>query len=649
MQDPSPSPPVACAGSSTASAAESSTDSSGVPRVRTFVVLLRFFVVAWLLNLLLLSRCVAATVHRSPDALLFLIAAGVEFGLIYLLPALLPTLLIACWSRSIAFGWAVVMTFAVHFALLVDGIVFAIFRRHLDGFVWNLIWTPGGLASMDTSTSTVVTAVAAAVVLLAISCLVLHTAIHRERPWRFLVSSRPKRAWLWFSAAFVLIAGGEHLTFGIADFTSYRPISTAHDALPFYLRVRFRSLAEACGYERRVEDVPQLRGSEGSVEYPLAPLTLDPARRKLNVVWLVSESLRADALDEEVMPATWKFAHQAQWFRHHYSAGNGTRMGVFGMFYGLYGSYWFSFLSELRSPVVIDRVIDDGYRMFVATSAKFSFPEFDKTIWSRVPRSELLEGNGDEPGWQRDRQLVDQLLQHIDATPAGQPFFTFLFFESPHAQYRFPDSAVVRRPYNEELNYVLAADATPEQIGLVKNRYLNAVHHLDQQLERVITHLTERGLLDSTIVLITGDHGEEFWEKGRYGHHSDFSEEQTRVPMVLWIPGQPAREVDDLTSHLDLAPTILAQLGVTNPPADYSLGHDLLDGTKRDHVVIADWDHLCVRDAHYKGIFAINQKGFLGFEVTTIDDAPVTDEDAYLKQAHGLLAQIMKGQGRFLR
>ena len=184
---------------------------------------------------------------------------------------------------------------------------------------------------------------------------------------------------------------------------------------------------------------------------------------------------------------------------------------------------------------------------------------------------------------------------------------------------------------------------------LVHARYLNAVHHLDSQLGRIFAYLTEHALLDSTIVLATGDHGEEFMEKGRYGHHSAFSEEQIRTPLVIHVPGGSPRVVTTVSSHLDLPVTVLRQFGVTNPAGDYALGVDLADPPPRDFVVVADWDHLCVRDAEWKGIFPVAQRGFLGFEVTSRDDAPSDDASGYRAAHAATLLEVMKGQSRFRR
>ena len=82
-----------------------------------------------------------------------------------------------------------------------------------------------------------------------------------------------------------------------------------------------------------------------------------------------------------------------------------------------------------------------------------------------------------------------------------------MFFESPHARYYFPPESVIRTPYPEDINYFsLSREQLASQIGLIKNRYINSVHHLDSQFGRIFDYLKKNELLDSTIVLMLGDH-----------------------------------------------------------------------------------------------------------------------------------------------
>ncbi len=629
--------------------------------MRSRPVLLRFFALSWLVMLGVTSRNLLEARGTSGLAAAWLLAVWLTYGAIYLLPAIaaawLARLLLGTrpWRAAGAarerfvLGAALVVTTATLSVLHVDAIVHRIFGFHLNGFVWNLMTTPGGLASMDAGGTSWAGLARTIALLLGLESACLVAALKLGRPWEALRPARPGRAVGWALAAFVALSGLERLAFAISDFAGYKPILRAFGVMPFYLRTRAPGLARRLGFEPLSNRGLEVTTEGRSLDYPKAPLALAPDRKRWNVVWLVAESLRADALDPEVMPATDAFARRALSFRRHYSGGNGTRTGVFSMFYGVHAALWFPFLAARRGPVVMDHFVDDGYATLVQTSAKFTSPEFDLTVFARVPPEDRFEGDDSRPGWQRDRELVGRMVDWIERRDPKRPFFTFMFFESPHAQYHFPDDSTIRRPYLEGEEFDYTALDPARDAPLLKNRYLNAVHHLDSQFARIFEALERGGLLDSTIVVVTGDHGEEFMEKGRWGHHSDFSEEQIRVPLVLSIPGAAPRVVDVPTSHVDLPPTILARLGVTNPPADYCLGLDLLGEARHDAVVIADWDHLCVRDPAWKGIFPVNQPGFTGCVVTTADDAPVEDEARYMREHKDLLADVLRGLSRFAR
>jgi membrane-anchored protein YejM (alkaline phosphatase superfamily) len=76
------------------------------------------------------------------------------------------------------------------------------------------------------------------------------------------------------------------------------------------------------------------------------------------------------------------------------------------------------------------------------------------------------------------------MLGFIDKRDPARPFMTYMFFESTHANYDFPPESAIAKPYLEDLNY-LTADFKG-QTALIKNRYINAAHHVDQQIGRII-------------------------------------------------------------------------------------------------------------------------------------------------------------------
>ena len=237
------------------------------------------------------------------------------------------------------------------------------------------------------------------------------------------------------------------------------------------------------------------------------------------------------------------------------------------------------------------------------------------------------------------------MLEWIDKRDPERPFMTFLFFESAHAQYHFPPETVIRKDYLEDFNY--ATVDLQKDIGKIWNRYLNSCRHLDTQYERVLKYLKDKGLLDSTIVLVTGDHGEEFMEKGHWGHNNQFHEEQVRTPLILHVPGKGAQKIERMTSQLDIPATLMTLLGVTNPPRDYTLGYDLFGSETRKYTVFSGWDDIGYMDEKYKATFPLKGAGFAQKKVTTRDDGPVADKSAFFAERKTELLEIMNDMTRF--
>ncbi len=97
------------------------------------------------------------------------------------------------------------------------------------------------------------------------------------------------------------------------------------------------------------------------------------------------------------------------------------------------------------------------------------------------------------------------------------------------------------------------------------NYYLNCILHTDQVLEGILDELKILDLADSTIVVLTSDHGELGGAHGTHGKGATAYSEQNHVPLIIAHPGYPqthGQRSDALSSHLDLAPTLLRWTGV---------------------------------------------------------------------------------------
>ena len=614
-----------------------------------------YFFASYLIMLVITSGYLRHISWEGNRTTFYVIAVYLSYSFIYLLPTLLFSKIlhrILYWLKrdtSQSTAW-IVLTFAclgtglTNIIIYGDYTVYNLYNFHLNGFVWNLIMAPGGIESLGGSSSTTMVIGVLFVLILALQFLLL---------WllkRFLLTRlqtpplRFRRIYLYLILLMLALSLGERVTYGVSKLQSYTPVLSAGNTFPFYLPMSFQRLAKKLGY--KVQQNSKLRVSKGSkLHYPLEPLQIEKPEKLPNIILLVSESWRWDMLDPEISPAAWNFAQQAHQFTHNYSAGNGTRMGVFGLFYGLYAPYWFPILDAQQSPVLMDTIQKLDYQISMYTSAKFTYPEFDRTVLTNLPASSLHEYGKRGLGWERDQKNVGDLLNFIQQRDPLRPFFTFMFFESPHARYYFPAKGVIRKDYLEDFNY--ATMSLDKDMTLIKNRYINSCHYLDSQFKRIFDYLEKENLLNDTIVILTGDHGEEFMEKGRWGHNSEFHEEQTRTPLVVWIPGTGSSISNRITSHLDVAPTLLPLLGVTNPPSDYSLGYNLMGNHRRHYTVIGDWSRVAYVGDDFKLVLPFERAGFIQPTVTTMDDEEIKDTRSFMAQHNDVFIKLMQELNRF--
>jgi membrane-anchored protein YejM (alkaline phosphatase superfamily) len=573
--------------------------------------------------------------------------------------AALASLLERNGARSRTFARTAIVAFAavattVAAILFVDVKIHDLYGFHINGFVLNLLATPGGIASLEASRATWWTLFAGIAATFAAIGGVLAILARRERrramvPNALTVSASMRRATSKTTRriviAIVAIIVADKSLYGYADLTGHGETLRASGLFPFYQPLTFRSLAKRLGVTPATAPIDSLE-QRGQLLYPRVPIAIGSLpHAPPNVLWLAVESLRADALTATTMPRLWAFAADNLRFARHFSGGNRTRIGMFTMFYSLHGPYWSHVLDVRRSPVFVDVLKRLDYDIDVYTSAKFSYPEFDQTIFVDVPPERRHEYSEDEIFWHRDVHNVDAIIASLEQRDATKPFMRFLFFESTHAPYQFPDEDAIATPYGDVMNYALM---NPERdIELIRNRYVNSAHFVDSQIGRLIDHLASDGLLANTIVVVTGDHGEELLEHGRWGHGSAFVDEQIHVPLVMRIPGEGPRVIDAETSHLDIVPSLLPVLGVTNPPADYALGVDVVRSTPaRKRIIASEWSGFAYIDADV--VATIPLSGGFDADVRRRSDETPQPALAFFESHRSDLKEVMGELNAFL-
>lgn len=576
------------------------------------------------------------------------LAATTGYAALYVLLAMLPCMLLALLMPQRLKSRAPVLSIVAAsggslmlLAVYADYRLYALYQYHVNGFVLNLLTTPGGIAALGATRSTELTAMLQIAAILALNLGALGLL------WRARGRGPQLPAKRTALALFVLLGVliGEEGVYAWSVYTGQETLLAASAVIPFHLHSSATTLFSRLGVERQARQ--NLRIAHGTVVYPQAPVKAAKLRAD-NVVVLVAESFRWDLLTPQITPNLWKFAQRATRYEHHYSGGNRTRMGLFSLFYGLYAPYWYSFEAQRVAPVLMNVLRRQHYQIRAHTSQSFDYPELRHTVFAGVPETDLEEIKDGEP-WRRDVRNIDDLDAWIDRRDPKRPFFSFMFFESTHAPYSFPEDHALRSDYLRDMNYI-DLDLR-NNIGAIHNRYVNAAHHVDQQVGRLIAHLEKAGLMDQTVLLFTGDHGEEFMEKGHWGHgHGNtFPEEQVRVPLILWRPGVAPAVVAHRTSHLQVAPTLLAWLGVTQSPHTYSSA-ETLDHTP-PYLVFGGYDYAGIDDGHHKIVFPFTGSDYFHYSVYDEDDHPVARNrrDAIVAADAALLDAVARESRRFVQ
>lgn len=612
--------------------------------------------------LCLLELCMTGWFARfGPDVktvqgFFFLTCSAIAYSVFYMLPALI-LLLPSLWCKSalVAMAWVCLSAFAGGTTLVITVIDAGILYRygyHINGLVINLLCTRGGFRSMGLDSATLAPAFALVAIIYAVCFAIGYACFHWKKMDVVCGKICRPAVMATLGGIWAVAFGYSLLCTGHADFFADTEILAQQDALPYIVTVRMRKFLRRLGFKepdrKKIPAFADANSEKASLKYPRQDIVRNPNRKKYNIIWLVAESLRADFLKEDIMPRTWKYAQTAARFDNHYSGGHGTRPAMFSMFYGLYGLNWDVFMNQRRGPVFIDWLLEDDYQFLCQTSADFTYPEFDKTIFAALHQNVLVEVEAKTP-WQKDEKLIDDLISFVKNRDKSRPFFTFGFFESTHAPYTFPESAVIREDYMKKINYATVSEKDAQQLY---NRDCNAAHYLDTLFAKVTAMLDDDPeLRDNTIVVFTGDHGEEFFEKGRLGHNSTFSEEQIRIPLILKLPGKTPSVCEKMTHHTDIVPTLAPYLGVETPAADYCLGHDLMDDYNRQFFLVCGWKIAVLINHDYKFMLPMSMRSaFKSNSLQHRDDSPCTEEedDSFISRFASQLAEVQEELHRFI-
>jgi arylsulfatase A-like enzyme len=310
-----------------------------------------------------------------------------------------------------------------------------------------------------------------------------------------------------------------------------------------------------------------------------------------SVVLVTLDTLRADHVgaygSRARTPSLDRLAAEGAVFEHAVAPMPMTLPSHFSIFTGRYPREHGVLSNALALPesetVLTERLRDAGYAtgafvgvslLDAASGAAQGFERFDAPVGTRQRPAE---------------EVVPRALEWLAGQSAERPFFLWVHLFDAHLPYAPPE------PFRRDLDPKLATklpsielaslhgiaaanggDLPPAVLAHGQDLYRGEAEYVDHWIGRLLDALDAHPSGPAALAIVTADHGESF-ERGVYFEHTEsLGQETLHVPLIVRHPARfaPGTRIDGDASLLDLAPTILAAVGL--PPLDGTAGRSLL-------------------------------------------------------------------------
>ena len=338
-----------------------------------------------------------------------------------------------------------------------------------------------------------------------------------------------------------------------------------------------------------IRQLPPLEEGRAQLEAITPASVAEP----LNVFFFVVESLRADTARSPVMPALAALAPQALSGRVQAAGGNCTFISWVSLMHGVNPAYWTVRLRQPRheGSAPVAALKRAGYRTHAYSSYELSYFGADRALFGsdlaladEIMGQEALSQGLDSPNVaELDVRVFERLRESASRHGATGRNLYFAFLGAMHHNYEWPrDFRPPFTPFMSDADVVLRG-MRPSQAPLLRARYDNAARFTDGLFDRFFAFLDDARLREHSIVVIAGDHGEEFMEEGRLVHSSALNRYQIETPIMVFLPpamhaSLPERPAGrSVASHADAFPTVMRALGLDDDIAGLMTGTPLMD------------------------------------------------------------------------
>lgn len=336
---------------------------------------------------------------------------------------------------------------------------------------------------------------------------------------------------------------------------------------------------------------------------------------KPNIYLFVVESLREDFITREVAPYLYQFKQDTHHFDLALSNSNGTHLSWFSIFHSQLPYYWNQVQKngwKIGSPP-IHLLKKWGYKVRLYASAQLGYYGMGKLLFGEdhylVDSFQTFHHAPPLSASDSDAQAVSQLQEDLKDPSLQEGQLIIVFLDSTHFDYSWPKSEPLKfSPIAKQFAFFRLFHSE-KNIEKIKNRYRNSVFYIDSLFAQFMKTLPQK---EEAIIIVTGDHGEEFFERGNLFHCSHLVHQQTNIPLYMKLGTKKQESSSQLVSQIDIFPTIFDHL--SQKKFDFLAGSSIFDPQRPPYAILARFNagrtpyEFCIHNGHYKFIAQFTDK-----------------------------------------
>ena len=308
-----------------------------------------------------------------------------------------------------------------------------------------------------------------------------------------------------------------------------------------------------------------------------------------NFYLFILESVREDVINTEVTPNIDKFRQDAISFTRAIANGNATHYGWYAIINSRTPLFWETYrnLNITRGSSGLLALKQAGYQINIHSAKDLSYLQSDKVMFgNKEPVYDYLSDHPDLSPLDHDIRVINHLIAMSLEQAKGGNSFNAIFLDSTHYPYRWKAGSIEEfKPYigtpqgSVSLNTArnLAMSDSPQ----ITNRYKNSIKYTDMLFGKFIDSLKKNKLYEKSVIVVVGDHGQQFMEHNFLMHGKTLYSEDLHIPLYIRIPGQKAEVRNTVGNQIDIMPTLLDYAGLEPAKNNLSDGRSLLADTSQ--------------------------------------------------------------------